>query len=138
MANLILEPFAVVQHWHLQDADGHWEDILAEYLQTLAQRCYSAGPCVIGHIKALALFPDKRFVRVSLVAVNIPANIDGKVPSGCTDLELTLNVLIYGLEYVVIESITSEISNEISTKWKGGVHENKVNFPNQHLPHSYS
>jgi hypothetical protein len=116
---LTLEPYTVVQHWHLPDADGQWESILREYLQRIVQRCTAAGTCVIGHIKALSIFSDKTNVRVSVVAAHIPANLDGRVPSGCTDLDLTLNVLVYGLERTVIEQITREIAYEIVSQRKG-------------------
>jgi hypothetical protein len=121
VAELILEPYAVVQHWHLPDAAGHWVSILGEYLQTIAKRCTSSGNCVVGHIKALVLFPDEGCLRISVIAANIPTSIEGEVPNGCTDLELTLNVLIYGLERIVIEKIVYEITTEIADQRKGVV-----------------
>ena len=121
MADLTLEPYAVVQHWNLPEAEGHWEALLGDYLETLAQRCSTTGQCVIGHIKALALLPDKSYLRVSVVASNIPASIEGKVPPGCNVLELTLNVLVYGLEQTVIKQITHETSHEVANRWKGVV-----------------
>ena len=139
MAELTLEPYAVVQHWHLPGADGHWEAILAEYLQTLAQHCVRASPgAVVGHIKALALFPDQRYLRVSIVAPDIPASIEGQVPSGSTDLELTLNVLVYGLQHSAIEQITEAASDEIARQWKGGVDHKKLHQASQqHRHHSH-
>ena len=86
MAELILEPYVVVQHWQLPDAEGHWE-YFGEYLQIIAQRCTTVGECVIGHIKALSIFPDKSYLRISVVAMNIPASVEGKVPATA----LTLN-----------------------------------------------
>jgi hypothetical protein len=132
VADLILEPYAVVQHWHMPEADGHWEKILAEYLQTLAQRCASAGKCVIGHIKALALFSDESFLRISVIAANIPASLEGRAPAGCTELELTLNVLVYGLERSVIEMITLETSLEIADQRKGVVKFKILDQPVEH------
>lgn len=123
MAELTLEAYAVVQHWHLPDADGQWESILGEYLQKIARRCTSARKCVIGHIKALSVFSDKTYVCVSVVAVHIPASLDGRVPAGCTDLELTLNVLVYGLERTVIEQITRETASEIADQRKGAINQ---------------
>lgn len=119
MVELTLEPYAVVQHWHLPDANGQWESILGEYLQRIAQRCSSTGKCVIGHIKALSVFSDKTYVRVSVVAAHIPASLEGKVPAGCTDLELTLNVLVYGLDRAVVEQIVRETAFEIAQQRKG-------------------
>lgn len=135
MAELSLEPYAVVQHWRLPEADGRWEAILSEYLQTIAQTCSTAGKCVIGHIKALAVFPEGGFFRVSVVAANIPASTQGSVPLGCTGLDLTLNVLVYGLERSVIEQITREKSREAEIRWKGAVIHQKQNPTDPHMHH---
>lgn len=121
MDELTLEPYAVTQHWRLPAADSHWESILEEYLQTIAQRCTSAGKCVIGHIKALALFPNDGFFRISVVTANHPATIEGAIPAGCRDLELILNVLVYGLGRNILEQITEETANEIASRRQGTV-----------------
>lgn len=118
MDELILEPYAVVQHWTLAVAGGPWEKIIAAYLEELARRCQAAGRCVIGHIKALALFPGGKFLRVSSVAAHLPASVDGAVPPGCTSLDLTLNVLVYGLERGRIEQIVQETARETAEGWK--------------------
>ncbi len=138
MAELTLEPYAVVQQWRLPGADGHWEVILAQYLQALAQGCVQAAPgAVIGHIKALALFPNQGYLRLSVVAPDIPASIEGQAPSGCTSLELTLNVLVYGLERSAIEQITEAASNDMARQWKGGVDHKKLHQARQpHIHHS--
>jgi hypothetical protein len=130
---LTLEPYAVIQHWHLPDADGLWESILGEYLQGIAQHCNSAGKCVIGHIKALSTFSHQRYLRVSVVAANVPATLEGEVPAGCTELELTLNVLVYGLERTAIEQITRETANEIASQRKGVIHHKNMNHAGEHL-----
>ena len=121
MAELILEPYAVSQHWHLPHADGKWEVLLGEYLETLARRCTEAGPCVIGHIKALALFADSGYVQISVVSTTLPAQVKGHVPAGCTELELSLNVIVYGLEHDLVERITSETAVHLAAQWRGEV-----------------
>ena len=133
MAELSLEPYAVLQHWHLPGADGRWEVILAEYLQALAQRCAASGPAVIGHIKALALFAEGGYLRVSVVAPKIPASVEGKAPSGCTELELTLNVLVYGLERSAIERITRETATETAERWNGEISLKNLGQAGQHV-----
>ena len=137
MDKLTLEPYAVVQHWHLPAADGQWETILGEYLHTIALRCTSAGKCVIGHIKALSTFPDQSYLRISVVAANIPATVEGKALADCADLDLTLNVLVYGLECSTIEQITSETANEIARQRKGAVTHEYVNHAGEYLHHSH-
>jgi hypothetical protein len=129
-----LEPYAVLQSWHLPDAKGQWESILGEYLQTVAQRCIDQGECVVGHIKALSTFTDQNYMRISVIAPQIPANIEGKVPADSTDLELTVNVLVYELERAAIEKITQETANEIAFQRKGEV-EHKGIDPAGESPH---
>jgi hypothetical protein len=121
MAELILEPYAVSQHWSLPQADSKWEALLCEYLESLARRCNEAGLCVIGHIKALALFPDGGYVQVSVVSPRLRANVKGSVPTNCTELELALNVIVYGLERALIEQITRETAAHLANQWKGEV-----------------
>lgn len=137
MDELILEPYAVIQTWHVPDADGRWESILGDYLEKIAQRCTDAGKCVIGHIKALSTFSDQSYLRVSVVAANIPATIEGKVPTDCTDLELTLNILVYGLERIAIEQIAVETANEISRQRKGAVHHKDITHAGERLHHPH-
>ena len=134
---MILEPYAVVQTWHILDADGQWESILGDYLQKIAQRCTDAGKSVIGHIKALSTFSDQSYLRISVVAANIPANIEGKAPPNCTDLELTLNILVYGLERTAIEQIVHKTANEIVSQRKGAVHHKYINHAGDDLHHSH-
>jgi len=126
-----------VQRWHLTNASGHWEAILGEYLQTIAQQCISAGKCVIGHIKALSTFPDKSYLRISVVAANIPATIEGRAPASCVDLELTLNILVYGLKKSTIEQIVHKTANEIASQRKGAVHHKDISHAGEHLHHSH-
>jgi hypothetical protein len=137
MDGMKLEPYAVLQSWHLPDTKGQWESTLGEYLQTVAQRCIDQGECVIGHIKALATFSDHKFLRISVITPKIPANIEGEVPANCTELELTVNVLVYGLERDVIEKITCETANEIANRWKGGVQHKGLNQADESLHHNH-
>jgi len=120
MADLILEPYAVSQHWNLR-VDGQWEIILGEYLETLARHCHEAGPCVVGHIKALALLPAGGYVQVSVVSPTAPASVKGSVPAGVTELDLALNVVVYGLERDLLEHITRETAAHLSARWQGEV-----------------
>ena len=117
MAELILEPFSAVQRWVLPQAGAPPEAILKDFLEAMARNCQAAGECVIGHIKALVLFPDQGYLRVSVVAAHLPATIDGAAPPGCTSLEVTLNVLVYGLERGRIEQITQQTARQVAGKW---------------------
>jgi len=121
MAELILEPFTAVQHWHRFEGEVSWEEMLAGYLQALAQGCAQSSQAVIGHIKALALFSAGEYLQVSVVAPDRPASTDGHAPPGITSLELTLNVLVYGLGREQIEQLVVAKTQEISARWGGEI-----------------
>jgi hypothetical protein len=128
MAELILEPYAVSERWRIPGADGRWEAFLAEYLETLARRSAEHKGCLIGHIKAVALFPGCGYVQVSVVSPKLPAQVNGRVPPGCVELSLSLNVIVYGLEYELIERLTRAAAADLAAKWKGDV---KIEATNQ-------
>lgn len=121
MAELTPENYAVNQRWILSAGDGKWEALIVEYLETIARRCHETGNCIIGHIKALALFPEGGYLRVSVVSPTLPAGVEGGVPAGCTGLVLTLNVIVYGPTRDLLEKITLEAAVRLSEKWKGRV-----------------
>ena len=118
MAELILEPYTVKQRWRLFGDVGEWENLVSEFMQTLARRCHETGKGIIGHIKALALFPDGGYLRVSVVSPTLPAGVEGSVPVGCTELLLTLNIIVYGLGRDTLEQLTYETADHLTKKWK--------------------
>jgi hypothetical protein len=118
MDHLTLEPFSVVQHWTLPAGTAPPQVILAAYLETLARDLQAAGECVIGHIKALALFPHQGYLRLSVIAAHLPATIDGAAPPGLAGLDLTLNVLVYGLEREQIAQIVQQVTHQMAEKWQ--------------------
>jgi len=121
MAELILEPYSVNQRWRLFGDADKWKNLISEFMETLARRCHETGKGLIGHIKALALFPDGGYLRISVVSPTVAAGVEGSVPMGCTELVLTLNVLVYGLGRELLERITREAVDDLTKKWKGGV-----------------
>jgi len=118
---LILEPYTLNERWRFFGDADQWENLISEFMETLAHRCYETGKAIIGHIKALALFPDGGYLRVSVVSPTLAAGVEGSVPMGCTELVLTLNVIVYGLGRELLERITRETADHLTKKWKGGV-----------------
>jgi hypothetical protein len=47
--------------------------------------------------------------------------VEGSVPVGCTELVLTLNVIVYGLDREFLERITRETADLLSKKLKGEI-----------------
>ncbi len=136
MAELILEPYAVNQHWRLPlAANEQWQVILADYMETLARKCEESGTCIIGHIKALAIFPDNGFLQISVISAKIPASLKGGVPNGCTELKLSLNVIVYGLKYEVVERLTRETTSHLAERWKAEVDIEQTEFRPQSGQH---
>jgi len=121
MEELILEPYTVNQSWRLVGDADKWENLISEFMETLAHRCAETGKGMIGHIKALALFPDGGYLRVSVVSPILPAGVEGSVPTDCSELMLTLNVIVYGLGRDVLEQLTRETADHLTKKWKGGM-----------------
>jgi hypothetical protein len=108
MSTLVLEPYATQQRWQAQAplTGEAWQELMAGYLGALARACAEAGPCIIGHIKALALFDGGGYVRISAVSATREPTVDGRVPDGLSTISLTLNVLVYGLSATSLQDLT--------------------------------
>jgi DNA-binding transcriptional regulator PaaX len=121
MADLILEPYAVSQCWSFSEENTNWESLIVEYLETIARTCVEFDRCVIGHIKALALFPGGDYLQVSVIDPDLPAGVKGHVPPGCNELRLSLNVIVYGLDHDLVGRIASETAVQIAGQRQGEV-----------------
>ncbi len=121
MEELILEPYTVNLGWKLVGEADPWENLISEFMETLAHRCAETRKGMIGHIKGLTLFPGGGYLRVSVVGSTLPAGVEGSVPTDCTELTLTLNVLVYGLGRHTLEQLTRQTADHLTKKWKGGV-----------------
>ncbi|MGQ9675084.1 MAG: hypothetical protein ACUVX1_05405 [Chloroflexota bacterium] len=123
MAELKLEPFtARIRCRRLADEpEVPWGWLLAECVETLAERCVEAGPCVIGHIKGVALFDGGRYLRISAVDANRAADVDGEVPADCREFILTLNVLVYGHSREIIRQLTDEVIGVVGSRVDGQI-----------------
>jgi hypothetical protein len=125
MSDLALEPYAVQQHWHLSRPleSGEWAALFGEYLQALANACATAGSCLIGHIKLLALFAGHDYLRVSVVSAAHAPTVAGAVPAGLAEIAVTLNVLVYGLPRATIAALTTQTALALVERQGGAVRE---------------
>lgn len=121
MAELTLAAYAASQRWSMPEAARNWEAMLADYLETIARRLDETGTCLIGHIKALALFPNGGYLRGSVVSPSAGAGVEGSVPAGCTDLVLSLNAIVYGLDRGHVGRIVCETAARFSIEWRGEI-----------------
>ena len=118
-----LNPFAAQVRFsadHLLP-EHQWRDHLAKFLESIARRCEASGPSVIGHIKALALFDDHRYLRASVVSSRHPADLEGNPPGEFRQMEITLNVLVYGLDRSAIEALVADAISEIGQSFGGSI-----------------
>jgi hypothetical protein len=121
MTELILEPYAINQRWTASVPAPPWDALIADYVEAIARRCHEMGPCLIGHIKGLALFDDGGYLRVSVVSPGRPAEKEGYAPTETTSLLLSLNVIVYGLDRSTLELICREEAHHMTEKRKGGI-----------------
>ncbi len=116
---LTFEPYAVQQRWPagrpLKPVE--WAELFGEYLARLAGACTASAPCIIGHIKLLALFPGQEYLRVSVVSATHAPTVTGAVPQGLVEVTVTLNVLVYGLPRERLAALTSSAAAEVADRW---------------------
>ncbi|MBN1267657.1 MAG: hypothetical protein JXA25_19350 [Anaerolineales bacterium] len=121
MDGLKLEPYAVTLHFSFPDIQGRWEELLSRLLIGIAAESTKSGQAVVGHIKTLSLFPDNQYFRMSVIAPGIPPTTEGSIPPGRTELDVTLNVLIYGIARPDLEEITRASADRLAADWKGRI-----------------
>lgn len=134
MSDLTLEPYAAEQEWEMPaPLPGQvWQEMLTGYLAALACACTQAGPSVIGHLKALALFAEGGYLRVSAVSAQHRPTVDGGVPDGLRTLALTLNLLVYGLPRATLERIARDEAASLAARHNGQVHVHTYDTTHHH------
>ena len=118
MDQLSLEPYAARIRWHFSDAQplSYWKTLCATFLDDVAFACMARPPAVIGHIKGLALLPGGGFLRGSKVSTRHAADVEisGASAVSCRELEIALNVLVYGLPAFEAERVVGETGRAIA------------------------
>jgi hypothetical protein len=118
MPGLTPQPYAVTQHWDLSQTKSQPAAVLAEYLQALAVEFMATGPCVVSHIRARAIFERSRYLRVSVTGAGQTATLEGFAPPICKEMNITLNILVYGLTADTLEKLTRQVAQETAQKWQ--------------------
>ncbi len=120
MAKLILEPYAARLTWRFPEPQPprRWQALFAALLDEVARTCATEESRVIGHIKGLGVMPDGGFLRGSTVGAQRPADVDLYLgPHGSSaELEMTLNVLVYGLPAGEAGGIVREIGLALAVR----------------------
>ena len=118
-----LDPFAVRLRWRFGE-NRPLEVCMAtvsEVVESIARRCGEESGYTVGHIKALATFPDGGFVRASAISPTRPVDIEsgGSPPDYCDEFTVTLAVLVYNLPYTLARQMVSDAA-ETAARRHGG------------------
>jgi hypothetical protein len=117
MKDAELAAVALGQAWRLPEPaqPGAWRAILEELVEAVARECEDAGAVVIGHVKALAVWPQGGYVRVSAVDTSHRATAELTAAAPTRDAELTLNVLVYGLADAAVLGVATGALARLAT-----------------------
>ena len=114
MNDMNLEPYAVRLVFKSRDEKGSndWANVVSTFMEALAHSYTAARPTLIGHIKCFAQSPGSGFMKISVVDTRHGAEITGAISDQAQELEVSLNVLVYGhkrekLERLTLETITA-------------------------------
>ncbi|MGA3113078.1 MAG: hypothetical protein ABSF90_01450 [Syntrophobacteraceae bacterium] len=120
MAEMILEPLAARLHFTFPDPMGisKWNEILAHFLAMLAKLCQDSDPCLIGHIKGLALLNGNCYIRASVVSASLPAQIETKASDEISEITFVLNILVFALSKHTLWGILEEVMLRSGTSWQ--------------------
>ena len=125
MAELTLEPYAARVHWRFAEAQSAetWRELFAALLDGLAPACTGGGLHIIGHIKGLIVLPDGGFLRGSKVSDQYPADVEveGAAAGLEAELEMSLNVLVYGPPLAETRRIVSQVAQATARRWNAEV-----------------
>ena len=123
MAQLNLHPCAVQMTW-LSDGlltGGEWENAMRNFFTKLGENCIDGGATLIGHIKGVATVAGSPCLQLSLVSLNQPVSVDGTVPDATNKLQITLNVLVFGISADDVLSALHKSRNQATALWQGDI-----------------
>lgn len=110
MIDMILEPCTVRINWRAakECSPDQWTGLIESFFTILGQKCEKEGNCLIGHIKGLALFEENNYLKVSLTSSKYPPDIQGEISGAARLVEMTVNIIVYGLERASLEKAARE------------------------------
>jgi hypothetical protein len=121
MDPLTLQPCATRLRWRFPEPQPleRWQTLFAAFLDRLALDCDASGPYVIGHIKGLVLLPGGGYLRGSKVSTQYAADVEvgRSTRTLFKDLELELQVLVYGLPLPEAQRIVQEAGQALAQNW---------------------
>jgi len=123
MKEMILEPYTAGLDFKMDSpmTAAQWGSMISELVGTIARHCSEAGPCVIGHIKGLAIIPGNGFLKISVISSNHPADVDAESGDDSSELSMTLNVIVYGHTKKMLAQLTRNTVDLPERPWSGHV-----------------
>ena len=123
MAQLNLHPCAVQMAWCSDGPlnGGEWEKTLCNFFTDLGENCMAGGGSLIGHIKGIVTLAGSPCLQLSLVSLNQPVSVDGSVPDSTDKLQMTLNVLVFGMSADGVLSALQKSRNQAAALWNGTI-----------------
>ncbi|MDW5562740.1 MAG: hypothetical protein SA339_05885 [Methanomassiliicoccus sp.] len=103
--------YAVGADLHLHDGVSSVELTrrIEGLLAKIASECMRSGADLIGHIKCIVETEGKGFLAVSVVDASSKPQARGHLDEGVEELEIIINVLLYGLKRSRIQEIVDPL-----------------------------
>ena len=102
-------------HAHFDRAKGPDElkSLVSNTISKVAKECMSDGARLIGHIKCIAEVDSGKYIACSVVSAENDAMCRGELDGSSKNLNLILNVLIYGLDKPKVEEIVVRCARSV-------------------------
>ncbi|MCR3922578.1 MAG: hypothetical protein NUK65_08710 [Firmicutes bacterium] len=125
MEGLGLEPYAGSLRWyfHQEQPLEDWQALLLQFLEQLGLACTAGDKRVLGHIKCLARLSPGGYIRGSKISVAYPADVEvkGNTATSFAEMQLTLNILVYGLPHHETQLIVQTVGSAIAASQQGKI-----------------
>lgn len=122
---LTLEPFATKLMFSSSKSlpQNKWKDHVRIFLKNISSHCEKTFSPFVGHIKMVAVFKDNLSLRANLVSPVHPVEFGGDPPDTFKQMQITINILVYGLEKAKIQELLKDVMEEFESGFDGRVYE---------------
>lgn len=101
-------------------------------LARIAAECANAGAYLIGHIKCLAETKGNGMLAVSVVDANSAPHSRGHLDEGIKEIDVIINVLLYGLTRRAIQDIVDPLAEKELSFLGGHLHIEDLDRAHKH------
>ncbi len=84
---------------------GAFSGAMESMMAKIGHGCVDAGVTLIGHIKGMAEAGEQGFLAMSVTKNDASVNVKGGIEGVVSRVEITLNVIVYGLEEATVDDI---------------------------------